>query len=172
MRRPSDGSRITRHTPSTLTTTETFSVRLGLDTKRALEKLAGEQGVTPSTLARHAILDYLDLTRSTQPKKDDKKMNDCSMARIYRMSPTPRYGKKASQEHFSFMQASADAEAAIAALDTIIARCAEAKSLIIKHDEKRRAGKTFVFGPARRQVRDIAQLAHAVLATQEEKGAR
>lgn len=99
-------------------------------------------------------------------------MNDCSMARIYNMSPHPRNGNKASKEHFAFMQASADAEAAIAALDTIIARCVEAKGLIIKHDEKRRAGKTFVFGPARRQVRDIAQLADAVLATQDERGAR
>lgn len=98
-------------------------------------------------------------------------MTTCNMARIYQLSPRPRIGKKAPKEHFDFMQASADADAAIAALDTIIARCAEAKVLIIKHDEKRRAGETFVFGPARRQIREIAQLADAVLATQDERGA-
>lgn len=83
-----------------------------------------------------------------------------------------RRGPRASKEHFDALDATAKADAAVAALDAIIARCEEAKSLIIKHDEKRRAGKTFVFGPARRQLRDIAQLADAVLATQDERGTR
>lgn len=74
MRRPNDVLRITRYAPSTLTTTEAFSVRLGIDAKRGLEALADEEGVTPSALARRLILEYLGLTRSTQPtKKDNQK---------------------------------------------------------------------------------------------------
>lgn len=110
MRRPNDVLRITRYTPSTLTTTETFSVRLGIDAKRGLEALADEEGVTPSALAlrQESIEGALRLHAGER-----------------------RHGSS-----------------------------------------DRRAGKTFVFGPARRQVRDIAQLADAVLATQDERGAR